>query len=358
MKKTERIINADVIRIMAMLMIIVMHTFLSFTLRPDFFRTPIYYLLEPIAVFSNAGVLLFFILSGYLVVGKRRSIKDNLRKTLIKLGIPFAFFSLINGLISWQQMSSAHLGLDAFWADLLKQILKFPNSTLWFLIVLMSLYLLNPIWELIFSSKQTKHVARYVLLLSFLFTFSITLAEYITGNSLVASPIFNNFTAWTGYACYYLYGAAAKRSWVPMSNQKLNVSLLMGGMLLTISSNFFSKLLATNDVSYFWLSYNQSTTSPAVAMIAIGVFNLLMSANLQKIKSDAIIYLSQLSFGIYLIHTNVVALLTTYIGFDFDHISMNIYVYNLVNFSIVLCVSIAVSAIMVRIKGVKMLIGS
>lgn len=358
MDKANRIINADAIRIIAMLMIIVMHTFLSFTLRPDFFRTPIYYLLEPIAVFSNAGVLLFFILSGYLVVGKKRSIKNNLRKTFIKLGIPFLFFSLINGLISWQQMSSAHLGLDAFQTDLLKQILKFPNSSLWFLIVLMSLYLLNPIWELVFSSNSTKQVARYLLFLAFLFTFSITLAEYITGNSLVASPIFNNFTAWTGYACYYLYGAAAKRSWVPVKNQRLNISLIVVGLILTISSNFFSKLLTTHGISYFWVNYNQSTTSPAVAMIAVGVFNFLMSVNLQKMKSDAIIYLSQLSFGIYLIHTNVVALLTSYIGFDFDHITMNIYLYNLVNFSIVLLVSVIVAAIIARIKGVKMLIGS
>lgn len=94
MNKSERIINADVIRILAMLMIIVMHTFLSFTIRPDFFQTPIYFLLSPIAVVSNSGVLLFFILSGYLVVGKKRTIKENFRKTAIKLGIPFVFFQL------------------------------------------------------------------------------------------------------------------------------------------------------------------------------------------------------------------------------------------------------------------------
>lgn len=358
MKKAERIINADVIRILAMLMIIVMHTFLNFTLRPDFFQTPIYYLLTPIAVVSNAGVLLFFMLSGYLVVGKNRSIKENFKKTFIKLGIPFVFFSLINTLISIQQIYSAQLGVDYFIQDLLKQILKFPNSSLWFLIVLMSLYVLNPLWDLVFSSESTKQLARYLLKLAFIFTFLITLADYVTGTNPVASPIFNNFTAWLGYACFYLYGAAAKRSWVNMQNRKLNLILIAVGFALTFSSNYFSQLLAKDGTSLFWVNYNQSATSPAVAMIAIGIFNQLTVMNLQKLKSKAITYLSQLSFGIYLIHTNIVALLTTYLGFDFDHIQMNIYLYNLVNFSIVFGASVLIAAIFARIRGLKMLIGS
>ena len=358
MEKVERIINADAIRILAMLMIIVMHTFLSFTIRPDFFQTPIYFLLTPIAVVSNAGVLLFFMLSGYLVVGKKRSIKENLQKTIIKLGIPFVFFSLINLAISIQQMSVAHFGIDYFVADLLKQILKFPNSSLWFLIVLMSLYALNPLWELVFSSDGTKNLARYLLKLAFIFTFLITLADYVTGTNPVASPVFNNFTAWMGYACFYLYGAAAKRSWVHIQNQKLNFFLIAVGFSLAFSSNYFSQLFAKDGTSYFWVNYNQSTTSPALAMIAIGIFNQLMMMNLQKLRSKAIIYLSQLSFGIYLIHTNIVALLTTYLGFDFDHIHMNIYLYNLVNFSLVFGISFILVAIISRIKGLKMLIGS
>lgn len=358
MNKPERIINADVIRIIAMLMIIVMHTFYNFTLRPDFFSTPIYFLLEPIAVVSNTGVLLFFILSGYLVIGKKRSIKENFKKTIIKLGIPFLFFALINLFISLQQIFTAHLGFDYFITDLLKQILKFPNSSLWFLIVLMSLYVLNPIWELVFASNETKKQAMYLLKSAFIFTFLITLAEYLTGHNQTASPIFNNFTAWTGYACYYLYGAAAKRSWVPFKNQKINLSLIVVGFLLSLSSNYFSKLLLEVGISQFWIDYNRSTSSPAVAMMAIGFFNFLMTTNLEKLRSKALIYLSQLSFGVYLIHTNVVALLTTYIGFDFDHIKMNIYLYNLVNFSIVLGVSIILAAIMHKTKGLKTLIGS
>lgn len=358
MNKPERIINADVIRIIAMLMIIVMHTFLSFSLRPDFFQTPIYFLLSPICVASNSGVLLFFMLSGYLVVGKKRTIKENLKKTAIKLAIPFIFFSTINLVISIQQIYSAHLGFDYFITDLLKQILKFPNSSLWFLIVLMSLYVLNPIWALLFSSDETKNQAKYLLKMAFLFTFLITLAEYLTGHNQSASPIFNNFTAWLGYACFYLYGAAAKRSWVPFKNQKINLSLIVVGFLLSLSSNYFSKLLLEVGISQFWIDYNRSTSSPAVAMMAIGFFNFLMTTNLEKLRSKALIYLSQLSFGVYLIHTNVVALLTTYIGFDFDHIKMNIYLYNLVNFSIVLGVSIILAAIMHKTKGLKTLIGS
>ena len=161
--------------------------------------------------FSNAGVLLFFILSEF--GGKNVSIKTTYEKHLSSL----VYLSILFFRWSIHQLatpSSAHLRTTLFKQTYSSKFSNFPThhcgSGL-----LMSLYLLNPIWELVFSSNSTKQVARYLLFSVFVHILS-TLAEYITGNSLVASPIFNNFTAWTGYACYYLYIWAAKRSWYPL----------------------------------------------------------------------------------------------------------------------------------------------
>src|SRR5260221_8277573 len=89
---TERIFSADVIRVAAMLMVVVLHTILNFTLRPDFFATKVWFAFEPIVAISKTAVLLFFMISGYLVIGKERSIRENLKKIRGVIVIPFVFF--------------------------------------------------------------------------------------------------------------------------------------------------------------------------------------------------------------------------------------------------------------------------
>ncbi len=80
--------NADLIRVVAMSMVIMLHTVLSFSVRPDFFGTKIYVITEIISACSKTSVLLFFILSGYLVIDKQTSSKKNTYNTLKKIVQP------------------------------------------------------------------------------------------------------------------------------------------------------------------------------------------------------------------------------------------------------------------------------
>ena len=109
--KNKRIINADLIRVVAMLMVIFLHTILNFTIRPDFFATKLWFLFEPIAALSKSSVLLFLILSGYLVISKERTIEENSQKILKKIVIPLAFFEFLNVVYIWTNYTRNYLSI-------------------------------------------------------------------------------------------------------------------------------------------------------------------------------------------------------------------------------------------------------
>ncbi len=98
--------------------------------------------------------------------------------------------------------------------------------------------------------------------------------------------------------------------------------------------------------------------------MAIGMFNLLVSSNFDWLKTKnlghktltVIQSLVGLSFGIYLIHTYIVTVLSD-IGFDFNRQSMNVYLYNLANYSLVLGVSILIVYLIKKIPRLRMIIG-
>ena len=98
--------------------------------------------------------------------------------------------------------------------------------------------------------------------------------------------------------------------------------------------------------------------------MAVGLFNLLISAKFNWLKKlrwglkvDKLIeWLAGVSFGIYLIHTFVVSVLSK-LGFDFDSLSINVYVYNVVNYSLVFGISLVITYLIKKNDKLKMIVG-
>lgn len=354
MIKTNRLPNADLVRVLAMMMVILLHTILNFTIRPDFFATKLYFLFEPIIAISKTCVLLFFMLSGYLVVTKQRSIKDNLFKTIHKILLPLSFFSLVNIAYAWTKFTYDGTNLGDFIASQLQGLVTFPSSPLWFLVVLFFLYLLNPIWQLIFKQAQNKNIARFVTLVALLFSVFTTIISFIVNKS---DLFFNNFTAWTGFAFFYLYGALVKNKWIQIDNQRFNLSLMLISVLLTMIGDYLSMWQKANSIIFVFNDYTGSYLSISVLLTAVAIFNILMSFNLSKYKGRALAWLASLSFGIYLIHTYVISFFTDIVGFDFNKLQLNIYLYNLLNIVLVFSISLLLTIIIKKIPKLKNLIG-
>lgn len=337
-----------------MFMVILLHTILNFTIRPDFFATKLYFLFEPIIAIAKTCVLLFFMLSGYLVVAKQRSIKDNFSKTIQKILLPLSFFSLVNIAYAWTKFTYNETNFQNFVLNQLQGLVTFPSSPLWFLVVLFFLYLLNPVWQLIFKQAQTKNVARFVTFATLIFSLLTTIISFLVNKS---GLFFNNFTAWTGFAFFYLYGALVRNKWIKIDNQKLNLLLLLVGIILTMMGDYLSMWQKANSIVFVFNDYTDSYLSISVLMTAVALFNILTSLNLSKVKSKALVWLADLSFGIYLIHTYVISFFTDIAGFDFNKLHINVYLYNLLNIILVFSISLLLTIIIKKIPKVKNLIG-
>lgn len=354
MIKTNRFPNADLVRVLAMLMVILLHTILNFTVRPDFFATKIYFLFAPIVAVAKTCVLLFFMLSGYLVIAKQRSVKDNFSKTVQKILLPLTFFSLVNIAYDWTKFTYNGNNFGDFMSIQFQKLLNFPSSSLWFLVILFFLYLLNPVWQLIFKQTQSKNIARFVTFLALVFSLLTTTLSFLANRK---DLFFNNFTAWTGFVFFYLYGALVKNKWIKFNDQKLNLLIMGIGGFLTIAGDYLTMWQNTHSIDFIFNDYTSNYLSVPVVMLAIALFNILLSLDLSQIKTSVLAWLADLSFGIYLLHTYVISFFTDIIGFDFNKLQINVYLYNLFNISLVFSFSLLLTIIIKKIPKVRNLIG-
>ncbi|OGV93969.1 hypothetical protein A3B57_00970 [Microgenomates group bacterium RIFCSPLOWO2_01_FULL_47_10] len=352
-----RSFNVDLIRVVAALMVVYMHTVYNFSIRVDFFATKLWWLLEPLTALSKTCVLLFFMLSGYLVIGKKRSIRENWLKTKQRILIPLLFFGALNIVYAAYLYHFTSANTPAFWQGQLIRITNYPSSPLWFLIVLAYLYLLNPVWHILFTNQQTKTIAVYITKLFFTLSIALMFIAFPSGK---VGTIFNFFTSWVGFACFYLYGGLVANRWVSFANQKINTVLMSTGMLLTFVGDVATGWADTHQGSFVWADYTGNFLSLPVIILAVGLFNYLISADYKVIKASGqklMAWLAGLSLGVYLVHTYIVSILTDLISFNFDQISMNVYLYLVVNFCLVLGSSMIVTLVIKSTPYLRKIIG-
>lgn len=358
----KRLIGPDMVRVLAMLMVVSIHTISNFTVRPDFFGTKLWFSLEPIAAISKASILLFFMLSGYLVLSRSRTIKENWLKTKKRILIPLLFFSVINLLYAFYKFNLNEISNLMFWQEQLVRITNFPSSPLWFLVVLFFFYLLNPVWQLIFSKNENKNIGLYITGLALGFSIFVTVIKF---PSLKYDFFFNNFTGWLGYLFFYFYGGVVRNKWINIDNKLLNFSLFIIGFFLLMFGDFLNSYLNIHSIKFIWSGYFYEFLSIPNILMAIGLFNLLIKADYKWLTNNhtgniilkIIQWIAGLSFGIYLIHTYVVSMFTDILNFDFNKLNINVYLYNILNFSLVLGISILITYLIIKTPKLKAIIG-
>lgn len=355
-----RFAGVDVIRVLAMVMVVFLHTVYNFTVRTDFFSTKAWFLFEPVAAISKTGVLLFFMISGYLVIQKRRSIEDNWNKTVKMILIPLAIFTIFNFAVdAFKQQTNT---LDwKFVYEYAVHLINFPSSSLWFLVALFFMYSLNPLWQVIFSREKGPQLAIYLTTTAFLVTVGTKILDAPLADHTLLSNI---FTGWLGFIFFYLYGGLVRSNFVNVRNTKLNLLMVVSGFLLTIFGDYQLLYLHLFFPDFAWTNYLFGLNSLPVFLIAIGLFNVLISSSFNWLNRDLLgvtldkvfAWLAGQTYGIYLIHTSIVAMLTLF-GFSFDQLSINVYLYNIFNFAIVLGASLVLVMAIKKTPLLKMAVG-
>lgn len=274
-----RVLYLDVLRVLSCFMIVCMHSPMP-TGGIGIFNAGLSYITAP-------GLVMFFMISGALLLPVKTDTKTFLKRRLSKVVLPTIVFTLIYLVIK-------HLHGESFsWTIAL---LSMPFSTqghgvLWFMYTLIGLYLLAPILSHWLQNVSKRELQAYLLLWGLTLCLPI-LRQLITVNSEKTSALYY----FTGYAGYFVLGYYLKRYGAEMKLFPWLVLSILAFVSLPISKKCFI------DVNYdvFWY------LSIFVAVMAITLYlivlNLFKNANGGGKIIGPITTASNLSFGIYLVH--------------------------------------------------------
>lgn len=283
--KRERIYGIDLLRIIAMLMVCIIHVNLfnpasSKSLAPS---APIFYFNYWIECIGFIGVNLYAMITGYVCIESTwkpsRYLKLWIQVAFYTLAISALFYILtINQIyLCWGIKSSIKIAFKLFF-----------GSTYWYFAAYSALFFLIPFINTALNNLTKKH---YVLLLFF------TCIILSLANLYNSGEIYHN-----GYNAFwliimYLAGGFFKKNPITIKSWIL-ITLSIICTLLTLILNNIHFPCKFNPAS---LSYTSLTMITYTFCIFLLISNLkITSPLLQKI----IIFAAPLSFGVYLIHVH------------------------------------------------------
>lgn len=275
----QRDSSLDIIRIFACFLVVLMHSPLPSTNALGPFLTALSY-------FSAPCIGLFFMVSGALLLPVETDYFSFLRRRIGKVVFPTIIWSLIYIALSNNSNESK--------INLLQTIASIPFSAqgtgvLWFMYTLCGLYLIAPILSR-WLEQSSKQEVKFIL-----FLWSITLCYPLLRLWLSINESETGiFYYFSGYVGYFILGYYLKHYG---NNRSLFIFIcgfiaLMGACLLYCSKIY--KLELDFYTTFWYLS---------IFIVALCLFYWLMLHKIfNKFKCIDMSFLSNLSFGIYLIH--------------------------------------------------------
>ena len=327
---TKREYAFDLLRVIAMIMVIVIHVSNVYSRNFGIIDNSSFLLSLFYNTISRISVPIFFMISGSLLLDKKINIKKYIKR-LLKFILLIIVWDIIY--LIWEYF---YLGItyDKFYMLIIEPY----RAHLWFLYTILIIYIFQPLmWKILEKLNKPLKILLLVIWLS-LSTASIF-------NSTIAQ-IFSIFSS-VGFFILgkYIY------DWVK-NNDLRKYNLLF--VLIMILSYIVS--ITLNYV--FSLKYNQfynlffAYRTPFIILASFSFFILIVSNYKKDTINKMVIKLSDLSLGVYLIH-----------GIFLD-ITVNIFMYNSLNsiigipiFSIIIFILSVISvSILKKIKVLKKII--
>lgn len=267
----------DLLRVIALMMIILMHSPMpKYALAPGYIITGLSYLTAP-------GIGLFFMISGALLLGNTLPTRDFLRRRISKILFPTVFWTVFYLIVNYIRGS---IGIQ----EALQSIVSIPFSMqgqgiLWFMYTLAGLYLLTPILSRWLKTASKREVEFY------LFLWAITLLyPYLDMVLFIDTGSTGILYYFTGYLGYYLLGYYLDRYY---NFRGIHV------MVAIVISFLIPALLYASGTEFDFYSLLWYLSLPVVLMA--GVWFVLINRTPNK-RFSLISEISRLSFGIYFVH--------------------------------------------------------
>ena len=293
--KGEKLFWADNLRVIATIAVIFLHV--SATVLYKFNTVPRSYWWIGNIYDSSVRfcVPVFVMLTGALLLSKEYILGVFLKKRLLRVVLPFAFWSLIY-LIYYYRLHYLYetrlsRSEDLHW--IFFYLKKGSSFHLWYVYMIIGIYLFIPIigkWVRVSTEKE---------ILYFLSIWLITL--FLTYPSISENKLNIDLTYFTGFIGYLVLGYYLSTK--TFGNKKrtdiISIFLIVSGIVITIVGTYLFSLKEKkfNSVFYEYLT-------PNILMVSVGLF--LFIKNRQDFKSEVLLtirnFINKFSYGIYLVH--------------------------------------------------------
>ena len=294
--------SLDILRIVAIFAVVLIHITAPYGLNNDFIVDEFDSWLVRIVNFSLFWcVPVLFMLSGALLLDKRKeSMRIFYNKRLQKILLPTIFWSIIF-------LSYLYIYRDFTTFNVVGALLKGkPFYHLWYMFAIIGLYIFVPYIRILLTNLNNLQL-RWLIVLLFVFSIGHNFSSHYLNNQ---STIFSSFLTYLGYFFlgHELYKYKSKIS----RYRHISLSIFIISVLITsISQLVLTFIYQTNIplISYY---------SPFIAAQAIALYMYVIGNDrvFTISYSNKLIYLSTLSFGVYLIHPLFIIFLEPYMTME------------------------------------------
>ncbi|SNM31239.1 repeating unit O-acetyltransferase WefK [Streptococcus pneumoniae] len=294
-----RNINLDLLKVLACVGVVLLHTTMG-----GFKETGAWNFLTYLYYLGTYSLPLFFMVNGYLLLGKREITYSYILQKIKWLLITVSSWTFIVWLFKRD-----------FTENLIKKIIgsliqKGYFFQFWFFGALILIYLCLPILRQFLNSKRS-----YLYSLSLLMTIGLI---FELSNILLQMPIqtyvIQTFRLWTWFFYYLLGGYIAQFTIEEIESRFKNWMKIVSILLLLISPIilfFIAKTIYHN----LFAEYFYDTLFVKVS--TLGIFLTILMLTLNENRRESIVSLSNQTMGVFIIHTYIMKVWEKVLGFNF-----------------------------------------
>lgn len=321
MNNRKRYDHIDLLKCIAIFMVITLHVPLYFT---DFIKTQntenfIQYSFRLI----SEGVLIFIFVNGFLIINKPFDLKKHIKK-IIKVFFIMIFWGIIN-VIVFSLIRNEDLSVNKIIKETLN--LKFTHlysGHLWFLQSLICLYIFFPIIKIVHDSnkKVYNYLAITVIFFSVGINFLNSICQLICKLSNIenlSAMILNNFNKINPYInnmflCYFILGGIVFEKKNIFENKRNVFYIVMLGLLSWIIAIAFGYTMSKLNNKTYTENFNYNQIYLVVTIIGLYALSTLYINKNNNILNRFITSVGKNTMGIYLIHCILLEILKKYIN--------------------------------------------
>ena len=306
--KNSRILWIDLLRIIACVMVIVVHAssnyVFNFQSSNDHFWGNVY------GSFARACVPLFVVISGILLLPLKLNSTDFIKRRFTRVLFPFIIWSLVYVIINYISKGN---NIHSLINDLVKLPFHFPENGLhlWYLYVLLGLYLLMPVISPWIANVSKRDELIFIGIWGFTMLIPFIGKVFPQPFGEASWNDFGTFYYFSGYIGYLVLGHFLNKYSLPKRNISIiaGIILFIAVYLLTFGGQQY---IYTHKGGFSYQIWGFTTINVALMVVAI----LLIFKDIQiknQLLRKIIIELSEMSFGIFLVHYFIVYQINAFI---------------------------------------------